>query len=176
MSVVTNEDLLRRYQHAEAAAFDQFYKRTQGLVLPFLMVRLRNLPDAEEAFQETYLRVHRSIMGYDPKQSALAWLFTIARNAAVDVVRRRRRYPSEQGEAGLSLTTAGTAADLVIEARQTLQEALTQLSAADQELLMRRFLKGDALSDVAQHLGLTETNTRQRLSRILKKIRTGSAD
>lgn len=76
----SNEELLRRYQNADPRAFDEFFRRTKTLVYGYLLARLKNRGDADDAFQETYFRIHRYIDTFDPSRNALAWVMTIARN------------------------------------------------------------------------------------------------
>ena len=80
----TNEELLARYQSLDSDAFDLFFERNHSLVFNYLLSRLKNRPEAEEAFQQTFLRIHRYIQSYDPAQNAVGWVFTIARNVSFD--------------------------------------------------------------------------------------------
>lgn len=169
----TNEELLSRYQDAEFEAFDLFYRRHHALILGYLHTRLGNRPDAEEVFQETFVRIHRSIQSYDPSQSALAWVFTIARNVAVDYTRRSRRQRFVALEDDVAAVVPRSEEALV--AREELGRVLARLSADERELLESRFLADDSFDAIAERRGTSAANARQKLSRLLKKLKTDSA-
>jgi RNA polymerase sigma-70 factor, ECF subfamily len=163
----TVEELLEGYQAADTAAFDQFYIRTNRLLFSFLFSKLKNRGDAEDALQNTYLKIHRSIFSYKRGDPAMPWVFTIARNAAIDCIRRRRF--------GVSIDLETIAApDDTPSAEQILQEltdALQELPTADRALLQKRFLEDESYEQIARDAGLTAANARQRISRLLKKVR-----
>jgi RNA polymerase sigma-70 factor (ECF subfamily) len=168
----SNEELLARYRNAEFEAFDLFYKRHHALLLKFLTARLGNAADGEEAFQETFIRLHKSILSYDPEQNALAWVFTIARNAAVDHARRWRRRRSVPLGEGETLVAPTSEASLI--ARDELRELVARLSRDDRELLESRFLGDESFDEIAGRRGLSTANARQRFSRLLKRLKADS--
>lgn len=165
----TNEELLECYRQADFNAFNIFYKRHQRLLFNFLLVRLGNRVDAEEAFQETFVRLHKTIMKYDSTQNALGWTFTIARNIAVDLMRRRRRQGPTMATADIAVAGRD---EVALAARQELERLLSSLASADQALLTSRFWAGESFDEIATHHGVTPANIRQRVSRLLKKLKT----
>jgi RNA polymerase sigma-70 factor (ECF subfamily) len=167
----SDEELLRRYQAADFAAFDLLYRRHERLVLGFLRAKLRDGADAEEAFQETFLKLHRSIARYDPAQGALGWILTIARNAAIDVARRKQVRRGVRVDAD----TVGEAPRQIaaLEARAELAALTAGLSAAERALLERRLVDEESYEELAGELGLSEVNVRQRLSRLVRRLRRG---
>ncbi len=82
---LSNEQLLARYQQGDAVAFDEFFKRSHKVIYNFLLSRLKVQSDAEDALQQSFLKLHRYILSYDPRQNALSWALTIARNVMSDV-------------------------------------------------------------------------------------------
>jgi len=164
--------LLALYQSADFAAFDHFYRRNERLIFYFLLARLGNRGDADDASQETFLRLHGALMRYDPKQSALAWVMTIARNASTDILRRRRRS-EPRPPADFDLMPAhSTAVDVALACREELNIILRGLSATDRALIEARLLDEDSYADIAARDGTNQAQVRQRWSRLLKRLRT----
>src|SRR6476469_7372 len=87
----TDVDLLVRIGEGDADAFAMLWRRLAG---PVLALGRRTLSDdaaAEDVAQETFATIWRVAATFDPERGAPAgWIFTIARNAARDVARRRR--------------------------------------------------------------------------------------
>lgn len=164
----SNESLLERYQSGDFEGFDLFYRRNSQVIFAFLLTRLRFKTDAEEAFQDTFLKIYKAIEAYDPAQPALGWVFTIARNSAIDILRRRRRCPINENVEGLS-DYAGIEESL--SAKEELIQLLEKVSGEEQKLLKARFFDEEPLAHIADDLGISADNARQKLSRLLKKIR-----
>lgn len=171
-SHLSDEELLAAYQTADTAAFDEFFRRHKRLIFSFLYSKLGSRPDAEEAFQRTFLKLHRYILKYDPTQSAMGWVMTIARNAAWDVKPKHAAHANldDVSQSEMSLEIAAT-----LEARKTLQELVRNLSQKDQYLIEHRFLKEESFEDIAKAQGWTVENTRQKISRLMRRLRAQSA-
>ena len=167
----SNEDLLARYRAADFSSFDAFYRRNESLILNFLRLRLRNRPDADDAFQETFLRLHRSIASYRPGERALPWVLTIAHNVAVDMLRQRGRRSQDTDESRL---TERATAEIEFDARRELAAIRGQMTSDEWRLIEARLSDEESFEDLARDLATTPTNVRQRLSRLLRRIRTES--
>ncbi len=164
----SNESLLERYQSGDFEGFDLFYRRNSQMIFAFLLTRLRLRADAEEAFQDTFLKIHKAIEAYDPAQPALGWVFTIAKNAALDVMRRRRRQAVSYNMDELS---ENSGIEESVSAKEQLAQLIEKISDAERRLLKARFLDEEPFENIADVLGISADNTRQKLSRLLKKIR-----
>ncbi len=168
LSESIDDELLVRYQGGDFAAFDAFYIRNHELIFRFLMFRLRNRSDAEDAFQETFLRIHRSIGSYKKGSKALPWVFTVAKNVAIDFVKRRKSTVSiEEGDAVIDARTHD-----VLQLRQELELLLRKLTKQEQELLHRRLLDDDDFESLALAMKANPVNLRQRFSRLIRRLRT----
>ena len=89
------ENLIRRVADGDGAAFRSLYAAAAPRLLAIALRILRDQPLAEDAVQEAFLRVWRNAHRYQPSRGApLAWMGVIARNAALDLVDRRR--PAEE--------------------------------------------------------------------------------
>ena len=86
-------DLVRRCLARDERAYRELVQRYQGAVVNLAWRITGNADDAAEVAQETFIRVLRSLGTYDPARPFRTWLFKIASNLALDVIRRRKRRP-----------------------------------------------------------------------------------
>jgi RNA polymerase sigma-70 factor (ECF subfamily) len=164
---LSNEQLLALYQSADPKAFEEFFRRHRKLVFNYLLVRLRNHAEAEEVLQDTFLRVHKYVLRYDPTKNALAWLMTVARNAMLNkVAKRQATEPLNEEHVGGREDPAA-----VMDARQTVERLLLELGPEERDLLTARFLNDESYENIAATFGLTESNARQKISRLIRKVR-----
>ena len=95
-------DLMRRVAAHDTRAFAELYRRTQSKLYGVVARILRRGDQSGEALQEAYVRIWEKAAEFDPaKGSPLAWMATIARNRALDEVRRARPVSLEELPEGL---------------------------------------------------------------------------
>ena len=142
---LTNEELLAKYAAGEVSAFEEFFRRHRTLIYVYLRSRVGR-SDSAEAFQLTFLRVHRSVASYDPACSALDWLMAIARNVRYDLRRKRAKQGTHRNDRGLERSENP---DCRNEARRVLESLLAELDEPDRDLLQRRFAADDSDDSLA---------------------------
>ena len=127
---------------------------------------------AEDLVQETLLRAWRHPEGWDPKRGAVrAWLFTIARNLAIDAWRRRAARVGEVITDELPEQRQPVdEAEQAVEA-WTLAEALTRLTPAHREVLVECFYRGRSVNEVAERLGVPVGTVKSRTHYALRSLR-----
>src|SRR4051795_3584957 len=93
-------ELLAACRRRELRAFEQVYRNHGARLKSIAYHILRNRQDAEDAVQETFLKLYRGIDGFQGQSKIGTWLCRIVINAAYDVARKRRRErdPEEVGE------------------------------------------------------------------------------
>ncbi len=173
LGLVSNEELLKRYQHADLAAFYEFFKRNRGLIFHFLLSRLGNQAEAEEALQKTFLRIHRFILRYDSAQSALGWVITIAKHVAYDL--RAQHIPFQPLE-DIDPASHSCENEAALEARSALSSILQSLEVHDRRLLEKRLFLDESFEDIAKEEGWTVDNTRQKVSRLIRRLKSQFAE
>jgi len=120
---------------------------------------------AEDAAQEAFLRAFRALPRYRHQSSFTAWVRTIAVNAAIDLVRRRRP------EVPVAERAVSASEEKRIEDVDLLRRALSTLAPVDREILLARELEGIGDEAIARRTGLTVTSVRVRVHRARKKLR-----
>jgi RNA polymerase sigma-70 factor (ECF subfamily) len=102
-SVRRDEDLLVEYaQKQTREAFEELVHRYKREIYGYLRRYLRSAELAEDAFQATLLRVHLKCRKFDPCRRFRPWLYRIATNRAIDLLRQNRRHKAVSLNAGTS--------------------------------------------------------------------------
>lgn len=166
---LSNEELLKKYQQADTLAFNEFFERNKKLIFHYLLWRLRNRSDAEDAFQKTFFRIHQHILKYDANQSALGWVMTIAKHAAFDL-NSRRAFVTQSFDEGHS-EKIDTQSEGMLEARSLLVGIVATLEPEEQRLLERRFFYEDSFDEIGDKEGWSPENTRQKVSRLVRRLK-----
>jgi RNA polymerase sigma factor (sigma-70 family) len=98
LSQETDENLMLRFGRGDAAAFEDLYRRHESRVFRYLRRNVRNEASANDLMQEVWFAVARSAAGYQPTAKFTTWLFTIAHNRMIDMVRASHRLQSLEDE------------------------------------------------------------------------------
>lgn len=172
-------DLVARLQAGEEDAFEALLTRYQRRIYRLAMHVTRNREDAEEVVQDTFLSAYRKIGDFDSRAAIGTWLYRIAMNAALMVLRRRRPEPHLIIEEELPRFTgdgghARPVADwsdrpddplLAQELRQVLREAIAALPPIYKAVVVLRDIEGLSNQEVAEVLGATVFAIKSRLHR-----------
>jgi RNA polymerase sigma-70 factor (ECF subfamily) len=151
--------------------FDQLYRESRDDVYAYAAGLLRDRAAAEEVTATAFERAYRKRSRFDSDRgSARAWLFGIARNAALDELRRRGRQARLDGEPE-DLAELGTHPAEHSVLRVALAGALTGLDARERELVALKFFAGLSNGEIARVLKTSESNVGTRLHRVLSKLR-----
>ena len=166
--------LMAAWQSGDGAAFDALYARWSRPVWRFLAARAGR-EWADELHQETWLAVIRGRTTYREADRFAAWLFTLARNAAIDAARRRGVRPDQDGgdEAAEDLALESDAAAKLDGERRAadLREAVAALPATQRETVLLRWEGGLTIPEIAQHTGVPVDTVKSRLRYALTRLR-----
>ncbi|HEX4322667.1 MAG TPA: RNA polymerase sigma factor [Acidobacteriaceae bacterium] len=155
---------------ASSAAIAALVDEYAGTLYRVAYSVLRNAADAEDAVQETYIRVlrHRDSLG--EIRDARVWLVRIVWNVVLDRKRRAKTRPETDDIADLArqLPAAGLSAEERVAAAQRHEQvlrAVAQLPEKEQRVLMLSAFEELSSVEIAQVLGTTESTIRSRLFR-----------
>jgi RNA polymerase sigma factor (sigma-70 family) len=156
----------------EQAAFDALFRGCAADVHAYAISLLGDRSAAEDVTALAFERLYRSRSRLDHgRGTPRAWLFAIARNAALDELRRRRRQPQCELDEELSGDQDSGQALEHIERRATVRDALSALPLRERELVLLKFHGQLSNSELARALGISESNAGTRLHRALTRLR-----
>jgi RNA polymerase sigma-70 factor, ECF subfamily len=164
-----------RLRRGDTAGLAGLMDRYQDRLLRYLRRLLGEEAVAEDAFQQTWLKVAERISRYDPARPFGPWLFAVARNLALDHLRRQRPESLEETEepAAVADTVDPLAHAVASQRGACLARALALLGPLDREVLSLRFEEELLLPDLAQALGVPLPTAKARLYRALTRLRAG---
>jgi RNA polymerase sigma-70 factor (ECF subfamily) len=177
MSVVTDWELVSRARSGDMAAFAELVRRYQVPVTQFCYRMIGSIQDAEEIAQESFVRVYRHLHRIRPQAKFSTFLFGIARNLALNVLRdatRRGRGLTE------SLETAPQVADeadrpdraaRLLEIEAMIARAMECLSPEHREILVLREINGMDYAAIARVVRCRKGTVKSRLARAREQLR-----
>lgn len=155
-----------------ALDFEALYRAARDDVFAYALTLLRDRAAAEDVTALAFERAYRKRRSFDPRRGGeRAWVFGIARNAALDELRRRSRQaalaaePADAEAAGLD-----DHAEAALR-RATVRAALAGLGARDRELIGLKFHAGLDNAEIATVLGISRSNAGTLLHRAITKLR-----
>ena len=155
-----------------AQSFDALYRDCARDLYAYVRTLLGDDAGAEDVTALAFERAYRRRASFDDSRgSRRGWLFGIARNAALDELRRRRRTAPLVGDLQDELAAAPEEeADLAVR-RTTVRAALASLPPRDRELVALKFHGGLTNAELALVLGTSETTAGTRVHRAVTKLR-----
>jgi RNA polymerase sigma-70 factor (ECF subfamily) len=143
--------------------FEDLYRGSRDDLYSYVAGLLRDRVAAEDVTALAFERAFRKWDRFDPR---------IARNAALDELRKRRREFSAIEPGGLE--APGSVAGTVMEREQRadLMKALALLGAGDREMVALKFFAGLSNTEIAEATGYSPTNVGTRINRAMKRLRS----
>ena len=140
--------------------FERFYETWSGEILAFLRRRL-GAADAEDAFQETFLRALRGYDRLEHGRELRAWAYTIAARVAVDTLRRRR--PAAEAAEGAATDSRPAYAEL--------EHLADELPPTERAAVVLRYGYDLSYEDIGAALGSNADAARQATSSGIRRLR-----
>jgi RNA polymerase sigma factor (sigma-70 family) len=167
-------------RNRDPAAFEALVRRHQGGLYNFCLRMLGRADDAADATQETFVQLFTHVGQLDEREPIAPWLFRVARNRCIDVIRRRRTVP-------LGMPDAADESTLVIEPvdeeplpdemaeradlQVLLSNAIAELPPAYAEVVALRYASDRSFAEIGVILDCDEGTARVRFHRAKTLLR-----
>ncbi len=179
LAAISNADLVRRCRANEHRAWREFARRFTKQVYGLSLRMLRNASEAEDATQETFLRVHRYLNRFDSCRPLEPWLASIGYNVCLrrlpGLALTGGRTDDESQESGLTGDEEG--GNLMEDGASSREEAhllhlsLSELAAQDRALLHMHYWQGMTVSEMADAVEMPANTVKIRLFRARTRLR-----
>ena len=175
---------LEQARRGDQAAFSRLVGAYQGPVYNLCYRMLGNAPEAEDAAQETFLRMYTKLHTYQPERKLSSWVLSIASHYCIDRLRRRRGQWLSLDEEPVAATLASPnrgPEDLALrsESRDEVQRLVDMLQPAYRVPLILRYWYDLSYAEIAEAMGLTVQAVKSRLHRarlqVIEKTPASSA-
>jgi RNA polymerase sigma-70 factor (ECF subfamily) len=157
---------MSRIAYGDVLALDALYKDLKKPVFMLALSILRDYPSAEDIMQETFLKVNEKADTYTAGTNPKAWVLTIARNLALNTIKKRSRETLTLEELGETAADENGLLD-----GNDFTHTMRQLDEPERSIVTLRIVCGLRHAEIAKIVGLTANDTRVRYSRALKKLK-----
>lgn len=167
--------LLASVAKGDEAAFERLYEATRAKLFGVVLRILRRQDLAEEVVQEAYVKIWNSAGQFNPSlASPITWMVSIARNRAIDVVRKRSE-PSIEDEAAAMLVASDTPDPLarreMTEELKRILECVGQLDPDRQKLVLLAYYNGWSREQLSEKFNTPLNTVKTWLRRSMIDIR-----
>ncbi len=160
------------------SVFEDLYHKYHQDVFQFLVYMVQNREQAEDLVQEVYIRVLKSYETFEGKSSEKTWLFSIAKNVAIDHFRKQRNWKDrilekfDWGKQELKSSEAlPEEITLANEEIQALYKCLQNCSTDYRLVIIMRYIQELSIIETAEVLGWTESKVKTTQHRAIKALR-----
>lgn len=183
----TDDELVKEYLSGDENAFRELFNRYKIRLYAYLLSLCLNEAEAEDLFQETFIKAVDNLARYKPQNKFSAWLFFMARNIFLDR-RKNKKESFSRSTVSLDMPDEGSLEDgfseefipsadnpqkemLKEENRKIILEAMERLSPEQRETIMLRHFAQMSFKEIAQKLNLPIGTVLARFSRGLDRLK-----
>lgn len=161
------------------SVFHDIYSKYHQDLYQFVFYMVKNREEAEDLVQEVYIRVMKSYDRFEGKSSEKTWLFSIAKNVAIDHFRKQKGWKERifekfdwDRQQVKDTSPLPEEEALQNEEIRKLYECLDQCSTNQRLVIVMRFLNGLSITETAEVLSWTESKVKTTQHRALKLLKT----
>ncbi|HYQ45026.1 MAG TPA: RNA polymerase sigma factor [Polyangiaceae bacterium] len=176
------DQVMRRYAGGEDAAFDELYAALSPRLYSFCVRLAGRNGDADDLFQDAFLKLHRSRATYVSGASVLHWAFAIVRSTHLDRLRKRARRPetliasTDDVLEAIFEGSGSPESELQAEAlARIVEQELQRMSERNRSAYILLKIEGLTAGEAAAVLGITGDAVKQRAFRAYEALRAALA-
>ena len=157
---------------AETVNFTELYHKNAAPVFYYLYSRMGNAADAEDLTSQTFMTALENLSKLRDPLKFTPWVFTIARNKALDFFRKSQRHPTADydEELGQIKAVRGELSQTDQDRLCDLERLISRLSLLEQEYLRLRIVADLPFAEIASILGEPETRIKKKYYRLLERL------
>ena len=172
---LSDEQLMLMFRYGNRGAFELLFEKHRGGIYNFARRMLGERAGAEDACQETFLKLVGAAGRYEPSARFTTWLYTIARNCCISTLRRRDPIVLDMSETVADpRPTPGSSAEMS-DVETLLEHAIGDLPEDEREAFLLRFRRHMAYQDIAEvtgrPLGTVKTHIHRARLRLAERMR-----
>ena len=179
------ELLIRKAQRGSLSDFESLVKKYDEKIARLIYNMLNNTEDAEDVYQEVFLKVFQSIHKYRFGSKFYTWLYRIAVNTCINYRKKRSSRSFEMLEEVATTSAANwdllfksseenpEEAMLNLELHEKISSSIENLSPKQRAVFVLRHYHGHKLSEIAEILNCSEGTVKNYLFRSIQKMKAG---
>jgi RNA polymerase sigma-70 factor, ECF subfamily len=171
---------VRPAEGSDSDSFRALVEEHSPMVFRLAFRMTGNVPDAEDVVQETFLKAHRSLGGFDERARFGTWIYRIAVNASIDLIRRRGRLTAtgrtNEDAPPVVETVASTdplpdRLAMSGQIERSVAAAMSQLSERERAAFVLRHMEGMPIERIGEILKIGPNAVKQTVFRAVQKLR-----
>jgi len=175
-----DEALVRRFRDGDTVAFEVLLDRYSRAIYNFALRTLGNGDDAEDATQQTFIQAFESLPSTRSEAPLRPWLFQVARNKCIDLIRRRRTVPLSSLQREDTEVVEIDPPDTRprpeeiyehAELQRILQDAIADLPLRTREVVVMRYVGELTFAEIGDALGIPENTAKTLFQRAKPQLR-----
>ena len=169
----TDQALLERYRNGDRAAFTELVVRYQRPLYNAAFWVLRSAEDANDITQIVFLKIAEQLDEYDPRYKFFSWIYRIAVNESLNLLRRNRREEALDDDVDLPGSERDNPESQFGEAEvsRRIRSAMMSLPTNDRIVLSLRHFSECSYQEIAQILDVDEKTVKSRLFEARQRLR-----
>ncbi|RFU69057.1 RNA polymerase sigma factor SigX [Bacillus sp. V59.32b] len=160
------------------SVFQELYEKYHHDLFQFLFYLVKNRETAEDLVQEVYIRVMKSYDRFEGKSSEKTWLFSIARNAAIDHFRKQKSWKQKLYESfdwdGQQIKDQQPLPEEIALQNENIRwiyKSLDHCTVDQRSVVILRYIQALSISETAEVLKWTESKVKTTQHRALKAVK-----
>ena len=159
--------LMKEVKKQDETAFENLFNACKKGVFGFLYTYTKNYHDTEDLVQETFIKVKSGAQSYKDGTNAFAWMLEIAKNTAIDFIRRNNKYDTTDLE---SVTLSAKSEDT--DTKMTVYDVINKyLADTDRQIVLLKLVYGYKSREIAGILGIPTGTVLWKYNRALKQLK-----
>jgi len=170
--------LIQQYLKGDEKSLEILIERYLKMIYSFVYRNVGSQSDAEDITQEVFVKVWKNIKKFDRNKNFKPWIFQIAKNTAIDFLRKKKtipfsRFENEKGQNLLIDNLPGDPINLLenLNDKRVLAGAMQGLSDKEQKLINMRHQEGMSFKEIAEVFGESINTVKSRYRRVLAVLK-----
>lgn len=183
---ISDEAAVRGVRSGDKDAFRPLVERYSHMIFVLAYRMTSSESDAEEIVQETFLRAYRALPGFEARANFATWIYRIATNCSLDLLKRRKSQPQdtpepagEEEESPESLVASSQPDPerqaYSAEVQEKITQAMVLLTPVEKAAFVLRHFEGRSVEEIAVALKVKRDAAKQSVFRAVQKLRAALA-
>lgn len=167
--LLANNKLLEKYIEEigenDKNALENLYEATKNVVYGYALSLLKNKSDAEDIFQEVYIKIYENAYSYQKKGKALAWILTITKNLCY------MKFRKDKDNLDIDDMKDIIGKNINADDKIVLTNVFKNISKEEREIILLHILGGLKHREIAKILDLSLSTVLSKYNRAIKKLK-----
>lgn len=166
-----SDKLMKKVAKYDVTAFEELYNQASGAVFGLAMSILKNTQDANDVVQDTFITIYEKIDQYQPNGKAMAWIFTIARNHSLMIIRERTKHQHIDLDDVYDIGEDSTIEEDTYK-EELVELLLEELQEDERQIVVMHAMSNMKHKDIAKQLDMPLNTVLSKYRRSMQKLRT----